>query len=229
MFMEHREMKYQAVIFDFDYTLGDSTEGIFSSVSFGLQKLGHNPKGRETVRKTIGLSLEETYRALTGDGSKGQAAKFAAYFREQADRVMTENTELFPDAMGLLQELKTCGIRAGIVTTKYHYRIDAILEKCHGTGYIGLIVGGEDVTVPKPDPEGLFLALGKWGLSREQALYVGDSVVDAKTAEAAGVDFAGVTTGTTTKEELEKYPCVGVYGSLQELKEKLIWKNLGSS
>lgn len=215
-------MKYQALVFDFDYTLGDSTEGIFLSVCYGMGKLGHILPGREAVRKTIGLSLKETYRTLTGDSSEEQADKFAAYFREQADQVMVGHTELFPDTMGLFQELKKCGIRAGIVTTKYHYRIDAILEKCNAAEYVDLIVGGEDVTVPKPDPEGLLLVLGNWALPRAQVLYVGDSVVDAKTAEAAGVDFAGVTTGTTTKEELEQYPCVGVYRNLRELKEDLI-------
>lgn len=215
-------MKYQALVFDFDYTLGDSTEGILSSVRYGMERLGHGPMEREAVRRTIGLSLEETYRALTGDSSEGQAEKFAAYFREQADKVMVENTELFKDTMDLLRALRKRGIRAGIVTTKYHYRIDAILGKCNAAEYIDLIVGGEDVSAPKPDPEGLLLALSKWGIPRAQALYVGDSIVDAKTAEAAGVDFAGVTTGTATEEELREYPCVGVYGSLRELQGGLL-------
>jgi phosphoglycolate phosphatase len=222
MFMEYRDMKYQAVVFDFDYTLGDSTEGILSSVRYGMERLGRGPMERESVRRTIGLSLQETYRALTGDSSGEQAEKFAAYFREQADKVMVGHTELFPDTMELLQALKGRGMRAGIVTTKYHYRIDAILEKCHAAEYIDLIVGGEDVSAPKPDPEGLFLVLETWGLPREQVLYVGDSAVDAKTADAAGVDFAGVTTGTAAKEELEKYPCIGVYRELSALKKALM-------
>ena len=215
-------MKYQAVVFDFDYTLGDSTEGILSSVRYGMERLGRGPMERESVRRTIGLSLQETYRALTGDSSG-----------EQADKVMVGHTELFPDTMELLQALKGRGMRAGIVTTKYHYRIDAILEKCHAAEYIDLIVGGEDVSAPKPDPEGLFLVLETWGLPREQVLdafhlssdqvlYVGDSAVDAKTADAAGVDFAGVTTGTAAKEELEKYPCIGVYRELSALKKALM-------
>ena len=41
-------------------------------------------------------------------------------------------------------------------------------------------------------------------------LYVGDSFVDAQAAEAAGMKFAGVLTGTTTREEFLKYPCEGV-------------------
>ena len=132
---------------------------------------------------------------------------------------MVQNSRLYPGVLALLGRLKQQGIRIGIVTTKFHYRIDAILEKCQGAAYIDSIVGGEDVSSPKPDPEGVLSLLGLWGLKGEEVLYVGDSVVDAKTAQAAGVAFAGVTTGTTAEEELRKYPCVGVYHDLGELVE----------
>ena len=210
-------MRYQAVIFDFDYTLGDATEGIVLSVRHGLKKLGWGPMEREDIRKTIGLSLEETYRRLTKDESPEQAKLFSKYFREMADQIMVEKTELFPDTWKVLAYLKERNIRAGIVTTKYHYRMDAILEKFQVADYFDGIVGGEDVAVPKPDPEGVLHLLDVWNLPKEQVLYVGDSLVDAKTAEAAGVDFAGVTTGTTGREELEAYPCVGVYEGLSTL------------
>ena len=52
-------MKYKAVIFDFDYTLGDCTEGIAASVNHGLKKLGYEAGELEDIRKTIGLSLKE--------------------------------------------------------------------------------------------------------------------------------------------------------------------------
>ena len=214
-------MRYQAVIFDFDYTLGDATEGIVQSVRHGLKKLGWGPMEREDIRKTIGLSLEETYRRLTEDKSPEQAKLFSGYFREMADQIMVEQTELFPDTRKALAYLKEKEILTGIVTTKYHYRMDAILEKFQAADYFDRIVGGEDVSVPKPDPEGVFWLLDVWKLPKERVRYVGDSLVDAKTAEAAGVDFAGVTTGTTGREELEAYPCIGVYEGLSPLFEKV--------
>ena len=64
---------------------------------------------------------------------------------------------------------------------------------------IDVIVGGEDVRQPKPDPQGIFQVLQIWDMSKEEVLYMGDSVVDAKTAQAAGVDFAGVTTGSLSQ------------------------------
>lgn len=214
-------MKYQAVIFDFDYTLGDGTEGIVASVNYGLAKLGAPLASREAIRKTIGLSLEETYRTLTGEESEQQAKAFAGYFKEKADLVMVENTSLFPGTVDVLRELRNQKVKIGIVTTKYHYRMDAILKSCQAQEYFDMIVGGEDVKHPKPDPEGIFMVLDTWKLSKEQVLYVGDSVVDGQAAEAAGVDFAGVATGTTSREALERYEHVGVYENLEELKGML--------
>ena len=200
-------MRYKGLIFDFDYTLGDSTEGIVASVNYALEKLGYAAAEREAVRKTIGLHLEETYRVLVPEEKEAEASEFALLFRKKADQVMTEQTQFFPGVLSLLEKWKSQGMKLAIVTTKYHYRIDAILKKYQANHLIDVIVGGEDVRQPKPDPQGIF-----------QVLYMGDSVVDAKTAQAAGVDFAGVTTGATVKADLEAYPNVGVFAGLEELK-----------
>ena len=55
------------------------------------------------------------------------------------------------------------------------------------------------------------------GVTKAETLYIGDSVVDAETAFAAGVDFAGVTHGVTTADELARYPHQKIMRSLQEL------------
>lgn len=213
---------YKAVIFDFDYTLGDATEGIVSSVNFGLKEMGYEEAPREAIRRTVGLSLTETYKTLTGDTALERGRQFAAYFKEQADRVMVEHTELFPDAVVILEALKKQNIRLAIVTTKFHYRMDAILKKCKADHYFAHIVGSEDVSSPKPDPEGVFQVLDVFHTSPEQVLYVGDSVVDGRTAQRAGVPFAGVTTGTTSREELQEYAAAGVFGTLSQLMESLV-------
>lgn len=199
---------YRAIIFDFDYTLGDATEGIVQSVSFALEQLGEAPASREAIRRTIGLSLADTYAALSGKHDPERARHFAALFKARADEVMVANTRLYPGVLELLRQLKAAGIRRAIVTTKFHYRIEQILDKFNAAGFMDLIVGAEDVRVEKPDPEGLLWALERLGLAKHEVLYVGDSLVDAKTAQRAGVDFAAVLTGTTTQAEFETLPHV---------------------
>lgn len=215
-------MQYKAVIFDFDYTLGDSTEGIISSANYALKKMGYEPAEREEIRKTIGLSLPETYAALTGDKKPEKGEEFRFYFVEKADEIMTGSSDLYPDAREILEYLKQEGVKVAVVTTKFDYRIEGILEKCHAQEYVEMIVGGNNVANPKPDPEGTLLVLQKWNLAKGEVLYVGDSLVDAKTAKSAGVPFAGVTTGTATAEDFKEYDCVGVFENLSELKGRLL-------
>ena len=63
---------YKAVIFDFDYTLGDSTNGIVLSINHALEKLGFRVQDTKTIQRTIGLSLKDTLFELTGYKTKRQ-------------------------------------------------------------------------------------------------------------------------------------------------------------
>ena len=188
---------YKAVVFDFDYTLGDTTNGIVASANYALKTLGHSERSVDEIKRTIGLSLKDTFASLTGSRDGEQSERFVALFREKADEVMTDSAALYDRVSEILTELhKTHKI--GIVTTKFHYRIEAILKKFGVSEYVDVIVGGEDVTREKPDPEGLLKAIDALGVRKSETLYVGDSIVDARTAANAGVGFAAVLTGTTS-------------------------------
>ena len=188
---------YKAVVFDFDYTLGDTTNGIVESANYALKTLGHAERSVDEIKRTIGLSLKDTFAALTDSRDREQSERFVALFREKADEVMTDSAALYDRVPEILSELhKTHKI--GIVTTKFHYRIEAILNKFGVYEFVDVIVGGEDVTREKPDPEGLLNAIDALGADKNETLYVGDSLVDAQTAANAGVGFAAVLTGTTS-------------------------------
>ena len=199
---------YGAVIFDFDFTLGDSARGIRLCVNDALRRLGYEPGEPDAIRKTIGLSLKDTFTALTGSGNEPEAKLFSGFFKEKADDVMVANTELYPPVKDVLGRLKNRGYKLGIVTTKFHYRIEQILDKFDLAETFDLIVGAEDVKTEKPDPEGLLLSARYFNLSPEQILYVGDSLVDAKAAGKARIDFAGVLTGATAAAEFQPFSSV---------------------
>ena len=211
------------IIFDFDYTLGDTTNGIVLSAQYALEQMGEEVRTYEEIKKTIGLSLSETYKALTGNMEEARAERFFDLFKEKADEVMVDSATLYPGVKEMLVSLREQGYRIGIVTTKFAYRVRNIMKKFDAENMFDVFIGVGDVSKVKPDPEGLLLAVKQLGVKVEDALYVGDSYVDAKAAEAAGMKFAGVLTGTTTREEFEKYPrecvhetVVGVYKTLFE-------------
>lgn len=217
----------KAIIFDFDYTLGDSTNGIALSINYALEKLGYEAKEITTIKKTIGLSLKDTYTVLTKRKNIEEAEQFSQLFKEKADQVMVENTQLYKGVKEVLQSLKMNGYKIAIVTTKFHYRIEQILDKFLATDLIDLIVGLEDVKEAKPNPEGLNYAISKLKVKKDEILYVGDSVVDAETAQNAKVHFAAVLTGTTKREEFDSYSKVYVSESVEEIYRNLNQKDDG--
>ena len=207
----------KGIIFDFDYTLGNSEKGIIECMQYALAKLGYAAADEESICRTIGISLPKTYTILTGDTDGEKALLFRDCFVHKADEVMVENTVMFPEAVRLLAEIKEKGIKTGIVTTKYSFRIRDILKNNDMSDAVDFIVGGDDVSEPKPSPEGLLKTIEYMGLEKNEVLYVGDSLVDAETAQRAGVSFAAVTTGTTVREQFADYPHIAIMDSLTEL------------
>ena len=208
---------YRSYVFDFDYTLVDSSRGIVTCFRHVLDRHGYADVTEMAIKRTIGKTLEQSFSILTGIADGETLAAYKREYVKEADTYMTANTVLFPETVEVLRALKAAGATLGIVSTKYRCRILDLLEQRGQTGLVVFIVGGEDVQAPKPAPEGLLKAMGCSGCQKEETLYIGDSVVDAETAQAAGVDFAGVLHGMTTREELAAYPYVCIMDDLRRL------------
>ncbi len=222
-------MSYHGVFFDFDYTLGDSTAAIAEGYRLGFLALGLDPPTEEQVRHTVGLTLADGYALLTGDHNPERQEAFYHSFQHtvgveaggEGRRLMIEVTTLFPGAEELLLALKHAGVRTAIVSTKPGSTIRRIFEHQGRKDLLDLVVGGDEVTQAKPHPQGLRLALERLGLSAEQVLFCGDTVIDAATAQAGGCDFCAVLNGTTKADAFERFPCVHTAPDLAELKRWL--------
>lgn len=210
-------MSYTTYLFDFDYTLADSSRGIVTCFRIVLNRHNYTDITDEAIKRTIGKTLEESFSILSGVTDPEQLTAFRKEYRLEADVHMNVNTRLFPDTLSTLKELKKRGARIGIISTKYRFRILSFLEDYLPEDFLDIVVGGEDVTAPKPSPEGVLFALEHLGSSPQETLYIGDSTVDAETAQNAGVDFAGVLNGMTTAEELREYPHRIIMNTLSEL------------
>ncbi|MFZ6031383.1 MAG: HAD family hydrolase [Chloroflexota bacterium] len=212
---------FSAFLFDFDYTLADSSQGILECANFALAGLGLPAARAEAVYATIGKSLPDTLAALAGQEHTARTPEFVRLFVQRADEVMVDRTVLYESTAATLHTLKAHGKKLGIVSTKYRYRIVDTLQREKLDTLPDVIVGGEDVQRHKPDPQGLYLALERLGNLPSEVLYIGDSLVDAETAQRAGVAFAAVLTGATRRSDFEQYPCVAVVESLASLESFL--------
>ena len=210
---------YKAFIFDFDLTLADSTKGIFICYKKCLEHYGYRVPENDEIFETIGHTIQDSLGLLIGEKPEN-VAEMHRYYVILADEYMVKNTEFYSNVIAVLQVLKQAGKKVGIVSTKFRYRIMQSFEK-EGSFPVDEIVGGEDVKTHKPDPEGLLLMIDRLGVSKDETLYFGDSYIDAETAQKAGVDFAGVLTGSTTKDVFYKYPYVTVEESILDIIKRL--------
>lgn len=211
---------YQTYLFDFDYTLADSSRGIVTCFRHVLEHHGFHQVDDHAIKRTIGKTLPDSFSILTGITDSHTLETYRKEYVKEADLHMTANTVLFPETEEVLRTLKANGSCIGIISTKYRYRILELMDKIFPEGFIDIIVGGEDVKEAKPSPEGLLLAASRLNCPKDRILYIGDSTVDAETALNAGVDFAGVLHGMTTREELEVYPHTAIFQDLYPLVKK---------
>jgi len=214
-------MTYRAVLFDFDYTLADSTRGITESVNYALVEMGLPAASAVAISETVGLSLRDTFCRLNASATDQQCAEFARHFIARADEVMVEHTHLYATTRTVIPDLKQRGLAIGVVSTKYRHRIEGVLARERLRKYFDVIVGGEDVSCHKPHPEGALKAVAALGTDARETLYVGDSVVDAETAKRARLPFVAVLTGVTAKDAFAAYKPIAVFDTLTSVADLL--------
>ena len=97
-------MRYKAVLFDFDYTLGDATEAIYAGFCHAFTAMGRPEPELEAVRRTVGLPVQDAYTQLTGDSAPENRARFYALFHPVARDLQARGVvALCPGARALLE------------------------------------------------------------------------------------------------------------------------------
>lgn len=210
-------MRYSAVVFDFDLTLADSSSAIIKCFKHTLSEFGYKIPSDKEIFDTIGKTLPDCFDILTGIKNNPDRDEMRKVYVRKADTVMAAETVFYPNSIALLQILNNAGIKTAIVSSKMKYRIEETFMLHTGCIPVDEIIGPDDMPAPKPAPDGLIQASILLKVPLKDMLYVGDSVIDAETAKNAGVDFAAVLTGPTSREEFEKQPHIFIGNDLMEI------------
>ena len=197
--MEQKPAK--GVIFDLDGTLIDSYQALFLAFRHTYQNMGLTPLSSEEVSRVLGHGLASTFRDLLGEEHVPEAMRL---FRQKYEEVLRPYTHLLPGAREVLEALHGRGIRLAIATNKLGQFARELFEHFGLEKLFAVIVGDEDVSQNKPNPEMLLHAIEKMRLKKEEVIFVGDSPIDIQTGKNAGVRVFTVPTGVTQREDLEK-------------------------
>ena len=187
---------------DFDGTLGDTTGVIIKTTQATIKELGLPARTDEQCAAMIGLRLVEIPPVLFPECDI-DVNVYAQTYRKNFYIFNTQGAvNLYPNVPETLSELKNRGIILTIASSRSHNSLDEYLNNLNLSEYISYIIGGDDVSTGKPDPEAVNRTLEKFGFKPEEAIMVGDTVYDIHMGINAGTHTCGVTYGNGTAESM---------------------------
>ncbi len=191
-----------AVLFDLDGTLIDTVELILTSARYAFaDRDGPRPTDAEWVLG-LGTPLVTQFREWARD--ENEVTHLVARYREYQMAHHDSLTRSYGGIREALDDLRATGFQLGIVTSKVNTLARRGLVCTGIDGHIECIVGCDDTTKHKPDPEPVFVALAKLGIPPERAAFVGDSPFDIAAGNAAGVYSVGALWGPFPRGDLEQ-------------------------
>ena len=201
--LKETKTRAKIILFDLDGTLIDSTEAILESFEKAYESFGKELPSAESIKSLIGLPLEVMFVKL--GVAESEALAYAKAYKEHYKTIHTEKTVLLPDVKEALELAVNHG-RLGVVTTKTSEYSRILLEHFGIMKHFDILIGREDVTNPKPDPEPVERAMNALGYHYGKVTYmIGDSTADMIAAEKADIASIGVLCGYGSKEDLEEY------------------------
>lgn len=182
---------YRAVIFDLDGTLIDSKQDIVTATNATLVAMGGQALPADLVASYVGHGVRDLVRgSLQAAGVVDREEETLNFFREFYLEHCLDSTVLFPGVQKLLDDLKQQGIKMAVFTNKPQIYTDRILSGLGISHYFAFVLGSDNGFPNKPDLQGSGEILRQLDVTASQTLMVGDSDVDLKTAQNAGMGCA---------------------------------------
>lgn len=189
------------IVFDLDGTLVDTAPDLIGTLDFIFEREGLPPVPYAQARKFIGggakMMIERGLRA-EGRACSGEALErlYAEFIAHYASRI-AERSRPFPGLEAALDRLTVEGHRFAVCTNKLEWLSRRLLEALDLDRYFLAICGQDTFGVQKPDPEMLRRTIAQAGGRPSEAVMVGDSITDIRTAQAAAVPVVAVDFGYT--------------------------------
>lgn len=207
--------KFDCVIFDFDGTLSDTSEGIFTSLRYAFSALGMPEPPLDVLRtfigpsmyfsfhETIGLDEETTYRAVE---------KYREHYRPTGVLMC----KLYDGIFDLLVDLKARGITLCVASTKPQQHLDRAVVHLGVKELFTRIVGSELSGSTNDKVEQIRAAM-----AGKRPIMVGDAVFDIRSAREVGIPVVAAAWGFTAREKLEAEKPDYIVNSVDELRALL--------
>ncbi len=211
----------KAVIFDMDGTLLNTLEDLYLSTNAALARYGYPERTLEEVRQFVGNGAYNLMcRAVPGGEEDPRLGDCLNAFEEHYGRHLNDHTGPYEGIPELLEKLRQKEIPMAIVSNKPDFAVRELGRKYFGL-LIPVTIGESRGIRRKPAPDTVEQAARELGVQLKDCIYVGDSEVDKKTADNAGLPCISVDWGFRDREELEKLGPAYLISRPEELLEIL--------
>lgn len=189
--------------FDLDGTLVDSLADIADAMNWALAQLGLPGYTLAEYSQKVGTGMDNLCRACLPAGREGDFAVLRQLYDSRYSARCCEKTALYPGIERSLQTLAAAGMTMAVLTNKPQSQADRVAELLAPFGF-ARVMGKQEGFPIKPDPTSLQHLMAELGAARENSVYVGDSDVDIRLGQNAGLPTVGVTWGFRGAAELRE-------------------------
>lgn len=191
----------KTVIFDLDGTLLNTLEDLKDATNFALSKFGYPERSLEEVRCFVGNGVKKLIERAVPDNCEN-IDECLCVFKQNYSENMCNHTAPYNGILKILSDLKSYGVKIGVVSNKFDSAVKDLCKKYFGD-LVDVAIGQADDVPKKPAPDGVFKAMKELNAEKNSTVYVGDSDVDVETAKNANLTSIGVTWGFRNRKDLE--------------------------
>lgn len=193
---------YKTYIFDLDGTLLDTLNDLHASCNYALRTHGMPERSLEEVRQFVGNGVKKLMERAIPNGLENPLFEETLQtFRQHYLLHNLDTTLPYPGIMEMLQQLKAQGKRIAVVSNKFYAATQDLCKHFFGDT-IQVAIGEREDIKKKPAPDTVLEALRQLQVTRQDAVYVGDSEVDVETARNSGIPCISVLWGFRSKSFL---------------------------
>ena len=195
----------KAVIFDMDGTILDTLLDIQIAVNHACELMGLNTQSLKKIRDSVGNGAYTLMkRVVPSEYTKEDIQTFFNIYQAYYDENHTRNTGPYSGILDVLKSLKEQGYLLGVVSNKFEHLVKNLNQEMFH-GYFDVSIGETKGVPIKPAPDMLYRALAMLDVSKDEAIFVGDSDTDIITAKNANMKSIGVTWGFRDEDVLIKH------------------------
>ena len=212
------------VIFDLDGTLLNTIGDLADAVDYVMRSRNLPEHTNAEYRQMVGGGIKRLVeRALPQELANNEAyveecvTQFRRYYVDNIDR----HTIPYEGIPELLRKLQSEGVLLAVASNKFQHGTDRLVAKFFGDIEFIAIEGNREGAPLKPDPAIIHNILCKAGVEQSDAVMVGDSGIDIRTAAAANIDSIGVSWGFRFAEELYDAGAKVVVTTSEELEQAI--------